>query len=320
MKNIDYSVIIPCLNEQDSIEELFNRISNIFKGMQSSFEIIFIDDGSTDDSWQIIKNLSKVYPSVKGFSFRKNFGKSIAFSCGFEYATGDIIFTIDCDLQDNPEEIPKFIKKLDEGYDLVSGWKKKRNDSLDKVVASRIFNFFTSKLTGVKIHDFNCGFKAYKRKVVKSLDLYEDLFRFIPAFANWNGFKVGEVLVEHTSRKHSKSKYGPSRLARGFFDLITILFLTKYLKKPLHFFGILGILIFMIGLIINVYLSILWLNGNVIGNRPLLILGTLMMIVGMQFVSTGLLGEMIAHFQSKLVKQSFPIKETTLKNRQYKEI
>jgi glycosyltransferase involved in cell wall biosynthesis len=312
MKNIDYSVIVPCLNEQESIEELFKRLSNVFQSMQSSFEIIFIDDGSTDNSWQIIENLSKAYPCVKGFSLRKNFGKSMAFSCGFEHATGGIVFTIDCDLQDNPEEIPKFIKKLNEGYDLVSGWKKKRNDPFHKVAASRIFNFFTSRLTGVKIHDFNCGFKAYRKKVIKSLDLYGDLFRFIPAIANWNGFKVGEVIIEHTSRKYSRSKYGPNRLVRGFFDLFTILFLTKYLKKPLHFFGTVGGIILAIGFGINIYLSVLWINHQVIGNRPLLILGILMMIVGIQFVSTGLLGEMIAHFQSKLTKQNFPIKETTV--------
>ena len=311
MENKDYSVIIPCYNEEMSIEELSSRISNVFTNINADFEIIFIDDGSVDDTWKIIKILSDKDPRIKGISFRSNFGKSIAFSCGFRHATGEVIFTIDGDLQDRPEEIPKFIDKLNEGFDLVSGWKKIRKDSRDKVVASRIFNFFTSKLTDVKIHDFNCGFKAYKRRTIKNLNIYGDLFRFIPAFVKWNGFKVGEVIVEHNPRKYSKSKYGARRLLRGFFDLFTIIFLLRYLRKPLHFFGVIGGITLLAGIGVNIYLSVLWFLGNQIGNRPLLVLGMLLMIIGIQFIMTGLIAEMITHFQSRFDKTVYPISEKT---------
>ncbi len=307
----DYSIIIPCYNEQDSIEELYDRLLTIFKSLGASSEIIFIDDGSIDDTWEKIIGLSKKDPGVKGVSFRRNFGKSMAFSCGFDLAIGEVIFTIDGDLQDTPEEIPKFIEKLNEGYDLVSGWKRKRKDTFAKVAASRIFNFFTSRLTGVRIHDFNCGFKAYRKKVIKNLDIYGDLFRFIPAIVKWNGFKVGEIVVEHNVRKYSKSKYGPRRLLRGFFDLFTILFLSRYLRKPLHFFGVVGGAILLIGFGINLYLAIIWFQGQLIGGRPLLILGTLLMIIGIQFTMTGLLAEMIAHFQTKMDRSIYPIAEKT---------
>ena len=307
----DYSVIIPCFNEQQSIVELYERLASVFQKLSSSFEIIFIDDGSTDNTWNVIMELKNRDPRVKGVSFRSNFGKSIAFSCGFEHATGEVIFTIDGDLQDTPEEIPKFIAKLNEGYDLVSGWKKERKDSIDKVAASRVFNFFTSRLTGVKIHDFNCGFKVYKKKVIKNIDIYGDLFRFIPALVKWKGFKVSEVIVQHNPRKYSKSKYGASRLLRGFFDLFTILFLLRYLRKPLHFFGIVGGLVLITGFGINLYLAIIWAMGHQIGNRPLLVLGMLLMITGFQFVSTGLLGEMLVNFQSKFDKSNYPVSEKT---------
>jgi glycosyltransferase involved in cell wall biosynthesis len=308
MEKMKYSIILPFYNEEQSLEPLTSRITKTFGDLKQDYEIIFMNDGSTDNSLEIVREMCKKNKNLKCISFRANSGKAMVLSCGFNFVEGDIIFTMDSDLQDQPEEIPKFIEKINEGYDLVSGWKKKRFDPPDKVIASRIFNFFTSRLTGVKIHDFNCGFKAYRKEVVKTLDIYGDLFRFIPALVKWNGFKVGEVVITHAPRKYSKSKYGQRRLFRGFMDLFTIMFLLRYLKRPLHFFGIIGTIIFIIGVIINIYLSVIWTMGQQIGDRPLLILGTLMVITGLQFISTGLLGEMIAHFESK-VDKNYPISE-----------
>jgi glycosyltransferase involved in cell wall biosynthesis len=308
---IRYSAIIPVFNEEKSLKELTRRLIKVFDDLQKSYELIFIDDGSKDNSFSILEKLSRKNSKIKIISFRKNFGKSTALACGFHFSRGEIIFTLDADLQDQPEDIPLFLKKLKEGYDLVSGWKKKRNDPIDKVIISRIFNFLTARFTGVKIHDFNCGFKVYKREVINNLEVYGDLYRFIPALAFWQGFKVGEVEVHHQRRLYGKSKFGQSRLPRGFFDLFTVVFILRFLKRPLHFFGFLGLIFFFFGLIINLYLTFIWFKGQAIGHRPLLILGMLLIVVGIQFISTGLLGEMMTYFQSKSEKEKiYPIDKT----------
>ena len=200
---------------------------------------------------------------------------------------------MDADLQDDPREIPRFVKKLDEGYDLVSGWRFKRHDPLSKTLPSKLFNYLTSMLTGVRLHDFNCGFKAYRKEVIEDIELYGELHRYVPVLAHWKGYKVGEIKVKHHSRPHGKSKYGLGRISRGLMDLVTVAFLTRYMKRPLHLFGSVGMLLLLVGLIINVYLAVLWLLGRGIGARPLLLLGVLLMLIGFQIISTGLMGEIL---------------------------
>ena len=307
-KKIKYSIVVPVFNEEKSLEKLTQRLVKVLNSLKDNYEIIFIDDGSSDKSLTIIKKIIHKDSKVKVISFRKNFGKSTALICGFHFSLGEIIFTMDADLQDQPEDIPLFLKKFKQGYDSVSGWKKHRYDPIDKVVVSRIFNSLATKLTGVKIHDFNCGFKAYKRESIKDLELYGDLYRFIPALISWQGFKVGEVKVNHHRRLHGKSKFGQSRLIRGIFDLFTTVFILRFLKRPLHFFGFLGLIFFLLGFLVSLYLTIIWFGGEPIGHRPLLILGILLIVVGFQFISTGLLGEMMTYFQNKSEKEKvFPI-------------
>ena len=307
-KKIKYSVILPVFNEEKSLDELIQRLVKVLNNLKDNYEIIFIDDGSSDKSLAIMQKLSHKNPKIKVISFRKNFGKSTALICGFHFSLGEIIFTMDADLQDQPEDIPLFLKKFKQGYDSVSGWKKHRYDPIDKVIVSRIFNFLATKLTGVKIHDFNCGFKAYKREAIKDLELYGDLYRFIPALISWQGFKVGEIEVNHHRRLYGKSKFGQSRLIRGILDLFTTVFILRFLKRPLHFFGFLGLMFFLLGFLISLYLTIIWFGGQSIGHRPLLILGILLIVVGFQFISTGLLGEMMTYFQNKSEKEKvFPI-------------
>ena len=309
MKNkIKYSVILPVFNEEKSLDELIQRLVKVLNSFKDDYEIIFIDDGSSDKSLAIMQKLNHKNSKIKVISFRKNFGKSTALICGFHFSLGEIIFTMDADLQDQPEDIPLFLKKFKQGYDSVSGWKKHRHDPIDKIIVSRIFNFLATKLTGVKIHDFNCGFKAYKREAIKDLELYGDLYRFIPALISWQGFKVGEIEVNHHRRLYGKSKFGQSRLIRGIFDLFTIVFILRFLKRPLHFFGFLGLMFFLLGFLISLYLTIIWFGGQSIGHRPLLVLGILLIVVGFQFISTGLLGEMMTYFQNKSEKEKvFPI-------------
>jgi len=285
------SLIIPVYNEQDNVLPLYNKLKAV---LEYDHELIFIDDGSKDNTYEILKNIQKKDSKLKIIRFRNNFGKSEALSKGFKHAKGDIIITMDGDLQDDPEEIPRFIEKIKEDYDLVVGWKYKRQDPLSKTIPSKFFNFLIKVLTGVKIHDSNCCFKAYKKEVVKNLKIYGELHRYIPSLVNWKGFKVTEIKVKHHKRLHGKSKYGFSRLLKGFLDLLTIKFLIKYSKKPLHFFGSIGIISFFLGALISVYLVYekYFLNIN-IGSRPMLILGVLLLIIGVQFICLGLLGEMI---------------------------
>jgi len=301
------SVVIPLYNEEQSLVELHNRIILSLNSFSSHYELIFVDDGSTDNSFSVLKDLNKKDARVKVIRFRKNFGKSAALSAGFKEAQGNIIITIDADLQDLPEEIPLLVKKIEEGYDLVSGWKFKRKDSLVRRIASRLFNLVTAFYTRVKIHDFNCGLKCYRREVTEELELYGELYRYIPALANWKGFKVGEAKVNHQPRMHGKSKFGGERYARGFFDLLTIIMLTKYPEKPLHFFGLMGTLLSVAGLAINVYMAVLRISGKWISNRPILLLGILLLILGIQFIFFGLMGELIVFSAQK--EASYTVKE-----------
>jgi glycosyltransferase involved in cell wall biosynthesis len=304
--NISLSFVIPVKDEEASVAILVNEISLVMdKIKENSYEIIFIDDGSTDKTYQVLKSLHLKNKNVKAYKLRGNFGKSIALSVGFSKAKGEVIFSLDGDLQDNPNEIPRFLEKIKEGYDLVSGWKKLRRDPLfTKVIPSRIFNFMVRFLTRVDIHDTNCGFKAYKKEVIENLSLYGDLYRFIPIIAAKQQFKVAEIVVEHRIRKFGVSKYGWTRMIRGLLDLITVVFLTGYLKRPGHFFGSLGIISFSTGFIVGLYITYLRLStGSIQDRHPLLYLGMLLMIVGVQLVSTGLLAEMMAHWQQENKKE-----------------
>ncbi len=296
------SFVIPVKNEEKNVEILVDEIEDVLTKEKIKFyEIIFVDDGSTDQTFETLKKLRFKNKNIKILKLRGNFGKAVALSIGFRHAKGEIIFTMDGDLQDNPKEIPNFLKKIDEGFDLVSGWKKERHDPITKVIPSRILNnFLVPTLTGIKIHDTNCGFKVYKRRVVENMNLYGDLYRYIPIIAAKQNFRVGEIIVEHRARKFGKSKYGWSRMVRGFLDLITVVFLTSYLKRPGHFFGTLGLMSFFSGFLIGVYITYLRITtGTIQYRQPLLFLGMLLMIVGIQFVSTGLIAEMITYWRQK---------------------
>jgi glycosyltransferase involved in cell wall biosynthesis len=307
---MDISIIVPLYNEEDSINDLTKQIVQVLEGLGNSYEICFVDDGSTDDSLARIKNLREENPNIKILSFRKNYGKSAALSEGFKMASGDIIITIDADLQDDPAEIPNLISKINDGYDLVSGWKKKRRDPITKTLPSKLFNIITSRFTGIKIHDFNCGLKAYRQEVIKEIPVYGSLHRYLPVLAHWKGFAIGEVVVQHHARKYGVTKYGWRRFFDGFFDLFTVLFLTRYRQKPLHLFGFFGMTSFTAGFIISLYLTVIWFQGYGIGNRPLLFLGILLIIVGMQSFSIGLIGEMITNLKDE--EGSYSIREKIL--------
>ena len=301
---MDVSIIIPLLNEEESLGELYSIISEVMDKNSLSYEICFVDDGSTDKSLDVLKELRQNNKNIKILSFRKNYGKSAALSEGFKLARGEYIITMDADLQDDPAEIPNLINKLNEGFDMVSGWKKKRNDPLTKTIPSKFFNYTTSLLTGIKIHDFNCGLKAYRKEVIKEIPVYGELHRYLPVLAHWRGFRVGEIIVQHHPRKYGVTKFGWRRLFHGFFDLLTVLFITRYRQKPLHLFGSVGLASLTTGFTILIYLSILWLQGYGIGDRPLLILGLLLVIVGMQSFSLGLIGEMITNSSDEEISYS----------------
>jgi glycosyltransferase involved in cell wall biosynthesis len=298
--NTKISFIIPAKDEQNSVETLYGEIHKVVRKLKKSYEIIFIDDGSTDKTYNNLKNIYKKNSHVKVVLLRGNFGKSIALKTGFDLSVGDIVFTLDADLQDNPNEIPRFLSKLEKGFDLVSGWKRKRHDPITKVLPSRIFNFVASKLTGVNIHDINCGFKAYRREVVDSINLYGELYRFIPILAAKQNFKVGEITISHRPRRFGSTKFGWDRNITGLLDLITVVFLTGYLRRPGHFFGAIGLTSFSFGFFIGAILSYLrFTTGSIQGHYPLLFLGILLMIIGIQLITTGLLAEMIVSFNKQ---------------------
>ena len=294
---LDVSVIIPVMNEEHTVALLVEKIREAFVSLEScsSFEIIFVDDGSTDRTWNVIFEMAERPDSpVKALRFRRNFGKASALDAGFRHARGTIVVTMDGDLQDYPKEIPRFLNKIQEGYDVVSGWKTDRKDALGKTLPSRFFNWITRTYSGVKLHDFNCGFKAYRSEVTRSVRLYGGLHRYIPVLADDLGFKVGEIAVEHHARVHGKSKYGWSRLMIGFVDLLTVITITRFLRKPAHLFGGLGITLGTAGLGILSYLGLLWFAGErPIGNRPLFFLGILSMILSANLVFFGLLAELL---------------------------
>jgi len=310
MKNkFDISILVPVFNEEESITILYNELKNNLDPLYN-WEVIFVNDGSTDNSSQIIIELIDKESNVKQISFFQNKGKSEALNVGFKECKGDYIVTIDADLQDDPSEIKNLIDKIKDGYDMVSGWKKNRKDSITKTFPSKIYNFVLRLISGIKLHDFNCGLKAYKSNIVKVINIYGGLHRFIPIIVKQNGFKkIAEIPVNHRERKFGKSKYGSSRLLHGFFDLITVLFLNKYFSRPLHFFGSIGFLLTFLGLTINTYLTYNWFyykyfvefNKDVqfTLDRPLLFFGILTLIIGFQLISLGLIGELIVRYYKK---------------------
>lgn len=308
-QEIELSVVVPLLNEEQSLELLTEKVQESLADAYR-FELIFVDDGSTDGSWQQIRKLSERYSWVNGVRFLRNYGKSSALQAGFERSRGRYVVTMDGDLQDDPNEIPEMLKMLKDGHDLISGWKKERHDPISKTIPSRFFNKVTSWVTGIKLNDFNCGLKAYRREVVESIHLYGELHRYIPLLAKWEGYnRIGEKVVKHHPRKYGKTKFGLSRFMHGFLDLITLVFVNRYLQRPMHFFGTIGFLLLVIGGIINSYLAIEKIfYGAVLGDRPLLLLGVMLMVLGAQIFSIGFLGELFFRSHNDLKKPN--IKET----------
>ncbi len=289
------SIVVPLFNEEESLKPLARDIKKALASY-NNFEVLFIDDGSRDRSLQILKELYREDRRFKYISFQKNCGKSAALQIGFENAAGDVIVTMDADLQDDPNEIQNLIKKLDEGSDMVSGWKRVRFDPVIKKMSSRFFNMMTRLISGIKIHDFNCGLKIYRKSVVKNINVYGELHRYIPVLAKWQGFSVDEIVVQHHPRRYGKTKFGISRFFKGFVDLLTVTFVTRYVKRPMHLFGFLGAFSFLVGLLLNGWLTYeKFALDQPLSNRPILFLGMLLIIVGIQFFSIGMLGEMMVH-------------------------
>ncbi len=306
---MDISVVIPLLNEEESLPELVSWIKEVMNKHGFSFEIMLIDDGSTDNSWQVIESLKKENTEVKGIKFRRNYGKSAALHSGFSDVEGDVVITMDADLQDSPEEIPGLYSMImDERYDLVSGWKKKRYDPiLSKNIPSKFFNWFARRSTGIKIHDFNCGLKAYRRQVIKSIEVYGEMHRYIPILAKWAGFKkIGEKVVQHQERKYGTTKFGMERFIRGPLDLISVIFISRFIKRPMHFFGILGTLVFIAG-----FLAAAWVGVNkliavyknvaspLVTESPYFYLALTAMIIGSQLFLAGFIAELVGRNSSE---------------------
>jgi len=299
------SVVIPLFKEEKSLEELFNRLTAVLNKIAVGYELIFVDDGSTDGSLKVLHSLREKDNCVKIISFQRNYGKSAALSEGFNVVNGDVVITIDADLQDNPDEIPELIEVLDQGVDLVSGWKINRKDPITKTLPSKIFNFVTSFVSGIKLHDFNCGLKAYKKEVVKRVVIYGELHRFIPVLAVWEGFRVSEKGVSHSERKFGRSKYGTRRFLNGFFDLMTVMFITRRSTSPLHFFGRFAVFFLAAGGLINFYFMIQWLMGKGLHVRPVMVGGMIMIVIAIQIGFFGLLAELF----SSRTEKSFSFRE-----------
>jgi len=296
---MDISVVVPVYNEDESLPELCAWIGKVMLANSLSYEVILVDDGSSDTSWKVIENLNSTNQQIKGIKFRRNYGKSAALNEGFQVTQGEVVITMDADLQDSPDEIPGLYDMIrNQGFDLVSGWKKVRHDpSLSKNIPSKFFNWTTSRMSGVKLHDHNCGLKAYRREVIKSIEVYGEMHRFIPVIAKWAGFnKIGEKVVEHRKRKYGVTKFGLERFINGFLDLISIMFVSRFGKKPMHLFGLLGSIIFFLGFIIAGYLTYarFFMAGYRMTDRPIFYFGMLAMVIGTQLFLTGFLAEMVS--------------------------
>jgi len=287
------SVVVPVHDEERSVALLLDELASVLDGLGRPWEAVFVDDGSTDGTFGALTRLHDAHDNVRVVRLRRNFGKAAALQAGFEEARGDVVVTIDGDLQDDPAEIPRLLAKLDEGFDLVSGWKAKRRDPLSRRIPSRIFNRVTGRLSGLRLHDLNCGLKAYRAEVVKGLRIYGELHRFIPVLAHYRGFRVAELPVNHRPREHGRSRYGMERYLRGFLDLLTVTFMGRYRHRPLHLFGGLGLALGAIGTVVLAYLTVIKIGGEAIGHRPLLTLGVLLVVVGVQLLSLGLLSELL---------------------------
>jgi glycosyltransferase involved in cell wall biosynthesis len=315
---MDISVVVPLYNEVESLPELTSWISRVMDENRFTYEIILVDDGSKDGSWEMIKKLRENNPFIKGIKFRRNYGKSAALNTGFEAVKGDVVITMDADLQDSPDEIPELYRRITvEDYDLVSGWKAKRHDPLSKTIPTKFFNFATRRMSGIhNLHDFNCGLKAYKHKVVKNIEVYGEMHRYIPVIAKWAGFtKIGEQVVEHRARKYGKTKFGMSRFINGFLDLLSIFFVGKFGKRPMHFFGSMGVLSFLTGTIITIWILIDKLHAIAKGLRyrdvtsqPLFYIALVAVILGSQLFLTGFVAELVARSASE--RNNYQVEET----------
>lgn len=313
MKTTMISVVIPVHNEEESLATLHAELSAALAGVPvERYEVLFIDDGSRDGSWDVIRRLAESDGAVRGARFRRNFGKAAALTAGFRAARGNIVFTMDGDLQDDPAEVPRFLAKLAEGHDVVSGWKKTRHDPWHKVGPSRVFNWLVSRLTGCRLHDHNCGFKVYRSEVLQEVGLYGELHRFVPVLAHARGFRVSEIVVNHRARRFGKSKYGVSRFLKGLLDLLTVRFLSAFSQRPLHFLGGIGLGLFCLGGLGLLYLAIVWLDPKhePIGNRPLLVYSAALLGVGTQLLSLGILAELVTMYNIR-PEQTYSIAERT---------
>jgi len=317
---MDISVVVPLFNEEESLPELAAWIKRVMEENKFSYEIMMIDDGSRDSSWDVVRKLQKENPLIKGIKFRRNYGKSAALYVGFEAVQGDVVITMDADLQDSPDEIPELYRMIKEdGYDLVSGWKKKRHDPvLTKNLPSKLYNWTVRRMTGIRLHDMNCGLKAYRKNVIKSIEVYGEMHRYIPVLAKWAGFKnIGEKVVIHQERKYGVTKFGLERFIRGPLDLLSVTFISRFVKRPMHFFGILGVIIFMIGLFAAGYLGvqkIIQLNqgitGHLVTDSPYFYIALTSMIIGAQFFMGGFLGDLVSRSSSE--RNNYTIEEKFL--------
>ena len=305
------SIVVPGLNEAPSLPELARRIRDTI-GATESYELLFVDDGSTDDTWAVIQSLHLQDARVRGIRLRRNFGKAMALAAGFTECRGELLVMMDADLQDDPADLPAFLHAARTELDVVVGWKVSRKDPLSRRVFSKVFNSTVGYFTGVRLHDMNCGFKAYRREVIQTVPIYGDLFRFIPVLAAADGFSVGEIPVTHHPRAFGRSRYGIERILRGFFDLMTVIFLTRYARKPMHLFGFLGLVTGLCGAALALYLTVVWLTGTGIGSRPLLLLSVMLMVMGVQLTSLGFIGEFLTYQnQKRSYVEEHPVRERT---------
>jgi glycosyltransferase involved in cell wall biosynthesis len=309
---MDISVVIPLLNEEESLPELITWIDKVCTAHTLSYEVVMVDDGSTDQSWQVIERLSEQYANVRGIQFRRNYGKSAALNEAFKAVQGNVVITMDADLQDSPDEIPELYKMItQQGYDLVSGWKQKRYDPLSKTLPTKLYNGVTGWVTGIKLHDMNCGLKAYKQAVVKNIEVYGEMHRYIPVIAKWEGFpRIGEKVVQHQARKYGYSKFGLNRFVNGFLDLMTITFIGRFGKRPMHFFGLIGTVLFFVGFMIAAYLSFakIVFEQYRMTDRPLFFFGLLAMVIGSQMFLAGFIAELIA--RNSVYRNQYQVSKT----------